>query len=110
LWLSVFAQANHLFEHALGNFPLRRFGNINDVVAGDDGDGVAVGVEANSFAGDIVDHDRVERLREKFGAGVLQNVLGFGSKANDYWDCFLRASSTRMSAVGSSSNVMEPCV
>ena len=60
--LAVLAQLNDLVENTLGDFPLRGLGNFEDFVAGDDRDGVAVGVEAYAFAGNVVDHNRVEVL------------------------------------------------
>ena len=81
--LAVLAEADDLVEHALGDFPLGGFGDFDHFVVGDDGDGVAVGIEAHAFARDIVDHDGVERFRDQFLAGIFQDVFGFGGEADD---------------------------
>ena len=49
----------------------------------DDGDGVAVGVKADAFAGNVVDDDGIEILRDQLLAGVLENVFGLGGEADD---------------------------
>ena len=76
-----FAQANHLIEHALRDFPLGGLGNFNHFVLGDDGDSVAIGVEADAFARDIIHHDGIERLCDQLLARVLQDVFGFSGES-----------------------------
>ena len=76
------AQLYDLIEDALGYLPLGSFGNFDDFVVGDDGDRVAIGVEADAFAGDVVDDDGVEGFGGQFLAGVFENVFGFGGKAD----------------------------
>jgi hypothetical protein len=44
------AQADYLIEDALSDFPLGGLGDVNNFVLGDDGDGVAFGVEADTLA------------------------------------------------------------
>ena len=56
----MLAQADDLVEDALGDFPFRGFGDFDDLVVGNDGDGVAVGVETYAFAGNVIDDDGVE--------------------------------------------------
>ena len=58
----MLAEADDLVEDALGNFPLGGFGDFDDFVAADDGDRVAIGIEADAFAGNVVDHDGIEIL------------------------------------------------
>ena len=105
----MLAEAHDLVEDALGDFPLGGFGNFDHFVAGDDGDGVAVGIEADAFARNVVDDDGVEILRNQLLAGILQNVLGFGGEADD--DLRLPSSAKALSGCresASSSSVIGP--
>ena len=79
----MLAEADDLVEDALGDFPLGGFGDFDDFFASDDGDGVAVGVEADAFAGNVVDHDGVEVLRNQLLAGVFEDIFCFGGEADD---------------------------
>src|SRR5439155_26235986 len=84
-------QADDLIENTLGDFPFGGFGDLGDRVVSDDGDRVAIGIKADTFAGDIVHYDSVERFGGQLLAGIFQCVLGFGGEAyND-----LRISMTR---------------
>jgi len=58
----LLADAHDLVEDALRYFPFRRLRNVNDFVARNDSYLVAIGIESNAFARDIVDHDGVELL------------------------------------------------
>jgi hypothetical protein len=60
--LAVVAEADDLVENALGDFPFGGFGNFDNFVVADDGDFVAVGIEADAFAGNVVDDDGIEIL------------------------------------------------
>ena len=57
---AAFTQLNYLVEDALGDFPLRSFGNVDHFFLRDDGDGVAVGIEADAFARDVIGDDGVQ--------------------------------------------------
>ena len=72
-----------MVKDALSDFPLGGFGDFNYFVARDDGDGVTVGVETDTFARDVVDHDRVEILGNQLLAGVFEDILGFRGKPYD---------------------------
>jgi len=76
-------EAGYLIENALSHIPFGGFGNFDYFVVGDDSDGIAVGVEAYAFAGNVVDDDSVNGFRGQFLAGVLQDILRFGSEADD---------------------------
>src|ERR1700688_5124242 len=69
------AQAHDLIEHSLRNFPFRRLGNLHDFVVRDDGYLIAIGVESDPFASNIVHYDGVELLGGKLLPGVFQNIL-----------------------------------
>ena len=77
------ADAHNLVENALRHFPLRGLGNFDDLVVSDDGHFIAIGVEADAFAGNVVDHDGVEMFGCELLAGVFEDVLSFGSEADD---------------------------
>ena len=47
--VAVLAETGDLVEDALGDFPFRGFGNLDDFVVADDGHGVAVRIEADSL-------------------------------------------------------------
>ena len=79
----MLAHAHDLVEDALGDFPLRGFGDFDYFVAGDDGDRIAVGVETDAFAGNIVDDDGVKIFADQLLAGVFQHVFGLGGEAHD---------------------------
>ena len=79
----MLAEADDLVEDALGYFPLCGFGDFDDLVAADDRHRVAVGIETDAFARDVVDYDGVEIFRDQFLAGILEDVLGFGGEAYD---------------------------
>src|SRR5579863_5070289 len=70
--LALLAQAHHLVEDALRHFPLRGLGNLDDFVMGEDSGGIAVGVEADALAGNIIYDDCVEMFRNQLLAGVLE--------------------------------------
>ena len=74
---------DNLIEHTLRNFPLGSFWNFDDLVVSDDGHFVALGVESDAFARNIVDHDRVEVLGCELLAGVFEDILSFCGKPND---------------------------
>ena len=48
--LALLAEFHNLIENTLGYFALRGFGDFDHFVASDDGDRVAVGIEADAFA------------------------------------------------------------
>src|ERR1035437_1443083 len=54
---TAFPQLYNLVEHPLRNFPLRGLGNLDYFALGDDGDRVAVGIEANTLARNVIDYD-----------------------------------------------------
>ena len=47
----------------MGHFYFRSLGNLDDLVAADDGHRVAVRIEAHALARNVIDHDGVEILR-----------------------------------------------
>src|ERR1700751_1528636 len=59
---AAFAQLDDLIEDALGYVPLGGFGDFDDLVVSNDMDGVAVGVEADAFARNVVHDNRVQRF------------------------------------------------
>ncbi len=75
-------QPNDLIEDALSHFPFRGLGDFDNLIVGDDGDFVAIGIEADAFAGNVVDHDRVQSLGGELLAGILEDVLGFGGESD----------------------------
>jgi hypothetical protein len=92
--VAALAQLHHLVEHALRDFPLRGLGDFDNFVMGNDCDCVAVGIEANALARNVIHDNRIERLRGQLLARILKNVLGFGGKTNnDLGDCLLCAKS-----------------
>src|SRR5258707_8296063 len=44
------AQPDYLIEHSLSHFPLGGLRHFEDIMLGDDGDGIAIGIEADAFA------------------------------------------------------------
>ena len=48
-----------MIEYSLGDFPFCGFGDFDNIMVSDDRHGVAVGVEADAFVGDVVHDDRV---------------------------------------------------
>ena len=60
------SQLYDLIQDALCDLPFRRFGHVDDFVTGNNGDGVAVGIESNALARDIIDDNRVELKRVNY--------------------------------------------
>ena len=54
-----------------------------DVVSGEEGGRVGVGVDAHAVAGNIVDHNGVGALAQQLGAAVFHAVLGLRGKAHN---------------------------
>jgi len=81
--LALLADANNLVENALRDFPLRGLRNFNDFITGDDSHFVAIGVESNAFAGNVVDYDGVELLGCQLLTGVLEDVFSLRGEAHD---------------------------
>ena len=79
----IFAQTDDHIQHALGDFPLRGFRYVDNFVVSNDRDGIAFGVEAYALAGNIVDHDGIERFGKQLLAGVFQSIFGFSGEADD---------------------------
>jgi len=77
------AQAGYLVEHTLGDLPLGGFRHFDHFTLGDDGNCVPVGVEANAFPRDIIDHDSIERFGHQLLARIFQHIFGFSGKAYD---------------------------
>ena len=80
---ALLAQPRNLVENSLGYFPLRGFGDFDHIVARNDCYGVAVGVEADAFARDIIDDNRIQIFCEQFLASVFQNVFRLGGEPNN---------------------------
>src|SRR5947209_2545859 len=80
--LSVLAEPDYLVQHSLGDFPLRGFWDFHDFIPGNDGNGIAIGVESYALARHIIDDDGVEILCDELPARVLQNIFSFGRKAH----------------------------
>ena len=57
------AETYYLVEDALGYFPLRGFRDLDDLIVSDNRDSVAVGIEPDAFAGNVVDYDGIEVFR-----------------------------------------------
>jgi hypothetical protein len=81
--LTPLADADNLIEYALGHFPLRGLRDFDDLVVSNDGHFIAIGIEADAFAGDVVDHDGVELLGCELLAGVFQSILSFCGETDD---------------------------
>src|SRR5580704_16500421 len=81
--LAPLANPDDLIEDALCHFPLGGLGHFDDFVVSNDGDLVAVRIEADAFARDIVDYNGVELLGRELLTGVFEDVLGFCGKADD---------------------------
>jgi hypothetical protein len=75
-------QLYDLIEDALRDLPLGGFRDFHDFIAGDDGDGIAIGIEAHTFAGNIVYDDAIEVFRNQLLASVLENVLCLRGKSD----------------------------
>jgi hypothetical protein len=80
---AVLPQLCDLIKNALGHFPLGGFGDFDHFFASDDGHGIAVGIEADAFTRNVVDHDCVEVLRNQLLAGVFEDVFGLCREANN---------------------------
>src|SRR5436305_3308200 len=104
--LSVLAEPDYLVQHSLGDFPLRGFWDFHDFIPGNDGNGIAIGVESYALARDIIDDDGVEILSDELPARVLQNIFSFGGKAHKDLSSLLAELSRKMSGVASSSKVI----
>jgi hypothetical protein len=78
----LFSQGHGDVEDAAGDFEFGGFRDFDCLVGGDDGYGVAVGVEADVGAGDFVEDDSVDALFCQLLAGVFEAVFGFGGKAD----------------------------
>src|SRR5277367_4055915 len=77
------AQAEDLLEDAVGEVA---FGHLGEFEGGgwrEKGDGVAVGVEADTFARDVVENDGVGTFAQQLRAGVRDRVLRLGGEADD---------------------------
>jgi len=69
--LAPLANPDNLIQNALRHFPLRGLGDLDDLVVGNDRHFIAVGVETDTFAGDVVDHDSIEVF-----VGSSSSVIG----------------------------------
>ena len=81
--LPAVTQAHNLVEYPLRNFPLGRLRNLDDLVLRNDGHFIAIGVEADAFAGDVVDYDGIELLGSQLLTCVFEDVLGFCGETHD---------------------------
>src|ERR1700730_9395079 len=81
--LSVLPNAHYLIEDTLRDFPLRGFGNINDLIVGNDRHRIALGIEADAFAGYVIDDDCIELFSGELLAGVFEEVFRFRGEAYD---------------------------
>jgi hypothetical protein len=81
--LAPLAKPDNLIQDALRHFPLRGLGDLDDLVVGNDRHFIAVRVETDTFAGDVVDHDSIEVFGREFLTGVLEDVLGLRSETNN---------------------------
>ena len=52
-------------------------------MAGEEGCRVAVGVEADAWTADVIQHQRIGTLSQQFVAAVLQVVFGFRRETDD---------------------------
>ena len=79
------AQFDDLIEHALSDSPFRGFGDIDDIVVGDDGDGVAVGSQSRCHSRETSFTTTASRdFGDQFRArAFFQNVFGLGGKSDD---------------------------
>ena len=77
------AQGDDFVEDAVGEFALGHLGQVDGGGGSEEGGGVEVGVEANAFAGDVVEDDGVDAFAKQLGAAVFELVFGFGGEAND---------------------------
>src|SRR5262249_14404757 len=77
------ADADYGGQHPVSDLPLGAFGDLDVPVGSHNGDGVAVGVEADAGLGNVVHHDGVRRLGLELLARVRQGVFGLSGKTDD---------------------------
>src|SRR5580704_5912081 len=88
-WLSLrldrgaLSELYYLVQYAVGYFPFRGFGNLDHFAVRDDRDRVAVGIETNALARDVVYHDCIERFRGQLFSRVFEDVFRLGGEAYD---------------------------
>jgi len=78
----LLAEPDRGIENLLRNLELRRLRYRDRVVRGHDRDLVAIGVEADVCATDIIEHDSIHTLLSELGASVLQQVVRFGGESD----------------------------
>ena len=71
----MLAQAHDLVEDALGDFPLGGLGDFDDLVVSNDRHFVALGIEADAFAGYVVHYDAIEMFRRSLPDGAPRRCL-----------------------------------
>src|SRR5579863_9872797 len=81
--LAALADADDLIENALRHFPFGGLGHFDHFVMTDDRNLIALGIEADALARDIIHHDGIELLGCEFLASIFENVLSFRGEAND---------------------------
>src|SRR5208282_60016 len=81
---AALANAHNLVENALRHFPLGGLGNVDDLVVGNDGHFIAIGVEADAFAGNVIHDDGIELLGGELLASIFEDVLGLRGEADEY--------------------------
>ena len=75
-------QLQHFIQDAIGKQSLRHFRQLLCGVAVKKRDGVAIGIEADLRAGNVVQHDRVHAFAGQLIAGMFQRVLCFCGKSD----------------------------
>src|SRR5206468_12755213 len=70
-------------QHALRNLPFRGFGHAYGFFGGEDCYCISFRVEADAFARDIVDHNRIQGFRNELLSRILNYVLSFSREADD---------------------------
>src|SRR5581483_9867712 len=61
----------------------RHFGDVDHALSGDEGRGVAVGVEADAGLRDVIEHDGIGTFGEHFFASGVDAGVGFGGEGDD---------------------------
>src|ERR1700733_13403719 len=81
--LSPLSQPDDLIENTLRDFPLCSFWDFDDLVVGDDGHFIAVGVKTDALASNVVYDDGIDVLGSELLAGVFEDIFGLGGEANN---------------------------
>src|SRR6266700_2516000 len=68
----LFLEIHRAIQHPLGNFPFGGFRDGDGFVGRKNRYRISFRVEADAFARDIIDHNRIERFREELLARIFE--------------------------------------